>query len=287
MYRLINIKAASTAKEKFQWAKDLESGKVLFLENFNFKILPNEKKFFTPEILSKHSKNVSLDLNNNIRGTNLTNDDSKELVKMISRFRLEAKKLIITNFPKYKNHIKLAPTSFRPVDVYSRKTSWRSDDTKLHVDAFPSRPNNGVRILRVFINLNPKGKARVWRIGENIEAIANKFIHKVKPYSPIKAKILFLLGITKSFRTQYDHIMLELHDLMKKDLVYQKESSQILVPFKTNTVWICFSDQAAHAAMSGQYMMEQTFYLQSKHQYEPGKSPIEVLRRVTEKNNLI
>lgn len=283
MYRLIKIKPSSSAKEKSQWAKDLESGKVLFIENFNFKILPEEKKFFTPEILLKNSKNISLDLKNNIKGLNLSNDDSKELIKMISRFRSEAKKLIISTFPKYKKHIQLAPTSFRPIDVSSRKTSWRADDTKLHIDAFPSRPNYGIRILRVFINVNPKGDARLWRIGENINAIAEKYIHKVKPFSPIKAKILYWLGITKSLRSEYDHIMLEMHDLMKKDNYYQKRSSQILVPFKPQTVWICFSDQTAHAAMSGQYMIEQTFYIHPSNQYNSEKSPIEILQKTTGK----
>jgi ribosomal protein S17E len=283
MYRLIKINPSSSAKEKSQWAKDLESGKVLFHENFKFAVLPNESKYFTPEILSKHSKNISLDLENNIKGVNLSNEDSKDLINMISRFRSEAKKIIISTFPKYRNHIKLAPTSFRPIEASLRKTSWRADDTKLHVDAFPSRPTYGTRILRVFININPKGKARIWRIGENIEAIANKYLDKVRPYSPIKAKTLYLLGITKSLRSEFDHIMLELHDLMKKDLNYQKKSSQICVPFKSNTVWICFSDQVAHAAMSGQYVMEQTFYLNPSNQYNPEKSPLELLNLMTGK----
>ena len=36
--------------------------------------------------------------------------------------------------------------------------SWRKDDSRLHVDAFPSRPNRGERILRVFCNVNPDAR---------------------------------------------------------------------------------------------------------------------------------
>jgi hypothetical protein len=200
---------------------------------------------------------------------------------MIARFRNEASALIFSAFPKYKDHLKLAPTSFRPMEVKSRVTSWRADDKRLHVDAFPSRPNYGERILRVFINVNPEKKPRVWRIGEPFEDIAKRYIHAIKPYSYLQAKIIDVLGITKSFRSKYDHLMLGLHDAMKSDMKYQKNSPQITMPFKPGTVWICFSDQAAHAVMSGQFMMEQTFHLPPSKQYFKKKSPLEVLRRLT------
>ena len=61
--------------------------------------------------------------------------------------------------------------------------SWRADDRRLHVDAFPSRPNYGERILRVFTNVNPDGEPRVWRVGEPFEAVARRFLPRAKPYS--------------------------------------------------------------------------------------------------------
>jgi hypothetical protein len=35
--------------------------------------------------------------------------------------------------------------------------------------------------------------------------------------------------------------------------------------------------------MSGQYMMEQTFHLPASKQYDPKKSPLEILRSITNK----
>lgn len=283
--RLVKIKASSWKLQKFQsqWAKDLEDGKVLYIENLKFSITTHERKFFTPTILNKNSRNISLDSRGNLKGANGSEKEIKELSAMISRFRKEASTLIFSAFPKYKDHLKLAPTSFRPLEVKSRVTSWRADDKRLHVDAFPSRPNYGERILRVFINVNPNKKPRVWRIGEPFEDIAKRYIHAIKPYSYFQAKIIDFLGITKSFRSKYDHLMLGLHDAMKSDMTYQKNSPQITMPFKPGTVWICFSDQAAHAVMSGQYMMEQTFHLPVAKQYNPKKSPLEILQAKTNK----
>jgi len=281
--QLVKIKASSWRLQKFQsqWVKDLEDGKVLYIENLKFSIATHEKKFFTPTILNKNSRNISLDSRGNLKGANGSEKEIKELSTMIARFRNEASTLIFSAFPKYKDHLKLAPTSFRPMEVKSRVTSWRADDKRLHVDAFPSRPNYGERILRVFINLNPDKKPRVWRVGEPFEDIAKRYIHAIKPYSYLQAKIINILGITKSFRSKYDHLMLGLHDAMKSDMKYQKNSPQITMPFKPGTVWICFSDQAAHAVMSGQFMMEQTFHLSPSKQYFKKKSPLEVLRRLT------
>jgi len=281
--QLVKIKASSWRLQKFQsqWVKDLEDGKVLYIENLKFSIATHEKKFFTPAILNKNSRNISLDSRGNLKGANGSEKEIKELSTMIARFRNEASALIFSAFPKYKDHLKLAPTSFRPMEVKSRVTSWRADDKRLHVDAFPSRPNYGERILRVFINVNPEKKPRVWRIGEPFEDIAKRYIHAIKPYSYLQAKIIDVLGITKSFRSKYDHLMLGLHDAMKSDMKYQKNSPQITMPFKPGTVWICFSDQAAHAVMSGQFMMEQTFHLPPSKQYFKKKSPLEVLRRLT------
>ena len=45
--------------------------------------------------------------------------------------------------------VRMAPTSYRPSQVETRAQSWRADDKRMHVDAFPSRPNYGERILRV------------------------------------------------------------------------------------------------------------------------------------------
>jgi hypothetical protein len=118
-----------------------------------------------------------------------------------------------------------------------------------------------MRIVRVFANINSAAVPRVWRVGEPFEAVARRFIAGISPQRPGSAWLLEKMRITKSRRTPYDHLMLGLHDAMKADLSYQRDCAQELVAFQPGSTWICFSDQASHAVLSGQFMLEQTFFL--------------------------
>ena len=91
--------------------------------------------------------------------------------------------------------------------------------------------------------------------------------------------MLNALGVTKSLRSEYDHLMLQIHDRMKADDAYQHDCPQLRFEFPPGSAWVCFSDQTVHAAMSGQYMMEQTFHLPAAKQYNPDASPLAILGR--------
>ena len=69
-----------------------------------------------------------------------------------------------------------------------------------------------------------KGAPRVWRVGEPFETVARRFLPRAKPYSRWQARMLRALHVTKSLRSEYDHLMLQLHDGMKSDLDYQKNA---------------------------------------------------------------
>ena len=274
----INISKWDAPSSQNQLITDLESGKVLHFTNLEFPVSEIEQQYFTAEIRDKKSRNISLNISGELKGVIKNNEAESNLAAMMTRYRTQSHLLVTTILPHYKDHLHLAPTSFRPNQIVTRNQSWRADDKRLHVDAFPSRPNYGERILRVFINVNPNKVPRVWRIGEPFEAIVDRFLADTKPYSAWQAKVLNAFGITKSLRSEYDHLMLQLHDSMKRDLNYQRNCPQLTVEFPTGSVWICFSDQTSHAAMSGQFMMEQTFHLPALNQYNPNTSPLAILR---------
>jgi hypothetical protein len=263
------------------WIAALEAGKVLYFPRLGFKLTTQEARFLTPDVLDPKSRNISLDANGHLKGASGDAIAQKELTAMIGRFRMQAQTLVHSLLPRYVGALRMAPTSYRPMQVESRTQSWRADDRRLHVDAFPSRPNYGERILRVFTNVNPNGVARVWRVGEPFEAVAARFLPRARPYVRWQAKALQTLHVTKSLRSEYDHLMLQLHDGMKSDLAYQKDAPQVTMPFPPGSVWVCFSDQASHAVMSGQYMMEQTLHLPAAQQYDPDASPLAILTRLT------
>ena len=266
-----------------EWITALESGQVLYFPQLSFNLLDDETKLLTPEVRDPKKRNISLDEHGQLKGAQGDAQTLSDLSTMVQRFRNQAQSLVASLTPNYVEHLRLAPTSYRPSQVQTRSQSWRADDRRLHVDAFPSRPNYGERILRVFANVNPNNEPRVWRIGDDFESIAKQFLPRAKPYSRLQALALNALFVTKKFRSEYDHLMLQLHDGMKADLEYQKNADQITMPFASGSVWVCFSDQASHAVMSGQYMLEQTFHLPVEQQYHPELSPLHILQRLTGK----
>jgi hypothetical protein len=269
------------AAPRDEWIAALEAGKVLYFPNLAFKLTTGEQRFLTPDIRDPKTRNISLDSNDRLKGAVGDTATQQELAAMIGRFRSQAQTLIDALLPRYTGALRMAPTSYRPMQVESRTQSWRADDRRLHVDAFPSRPNYGERILRVFTNVNPQGAPRVWRVGEPFADVARRFLPRAKPYSRWQAKALQALHVTKSLRSEYDHLMLQLHDGMKSDLAYQESAPQVTMPFPPGSVWVCFSDQTSHAVMSGQFMLEQTLHLPVKAQYDPDASPLAILTRQT------
>jgi len=263
-----------------KWIDALEQGKVLYFPSLPFTLNPEEQKLLTPDVLDTKARNISLATDNQLKGTAGDERTQELLAAMLERYRTQAQQLIHSLLPKYQGALRYAPTSYRPKKVEARKQSWRADDRRMHVDAFPSRPNRGERILRVFSNVNPHGVPRVWRVGEPFADMVKTMLPRSKPYVAWQAKALNALGITKSLRSQYDHLMLQLHDNMKADMQYQKTAKQISMPFPPGSVWVCFSDHALHGAESGQYMLEQTFHIAPEQQYDPSISPLAHLSKV-------
>ena len=263
------------------WIAALEAGKVLYFPYLAFTLSDAEQRFLTPAVRDPKARNISLDAHSKLKGAAGDAAAQQEMAAMIGRFRAQAQSLIDAILPRYSAYLRLAPTSYRPMQVESRSQSWRADDRRMHVDAFPSRPNYGERILRVFANLNPEGAPRVWRVGEPFEQVAQRFLPRAKRYVRWQASVLNTLHVTKTMRSEYDHLMLQLHDGMKSDLDYQRDAAQVTMPFPAGAVWVCFSDQTSHAVMSGQYMMEQTLHLPVDRQYDPQASPLAILTRLT------
>jgi len=260
-------------------AQALEDGSVLVLPHVNFALSADELRFLSPNWSNGRSKNISLE-GAALKGALGSATDLAALAAMIGRFAADAADLVTVLFPRYAPYVKRARTSYRPQPAVGRDMSWRKDDSRLHVDAFPSRPNRGERILRVFSNIN-RSEDRVWRVGEPFEAMAKTFLPYLK--RPLPGAALFLASVraTKGMRSEYDYLMLGLHDRAKADLAYQHDCVQEIAHFAPGTTWLCFSDQVMHAAVSGQYMLEQTIHLPVSALYDAKRSPLATLERLT------
>ncbi|MGZ5186610.1 MAG: Kdo hydroxylase family protein [Caldimonas sp.] len=259
----------------------VESGRVLAFPHLRFVLDDAERRFLDPRWADDKAKNVSLRWpSGELRGAAGDPADLEALKRMVARYAEQSEAFALRLFPHYRGKLCRGNTSFRPVDIGARARSWRQDDTRLHIDAFPSNPMQGTRLLRVFCNVNPNGEPRRWRVGEPFEAHAQRYLGAVGRPWPGSAWLLAALGITKRRRTEYDHVMLQLHDRAKADADFQSNSPQARVDFAPGTTWVCYSDQVLHAAMGGQHMMEQTFLLDVEGLRHPETSPLRTLERL-------
>jgi hypothetical protein len=262
------------------WVEALEDGAVLVFPDLAFPLLPEEGIFAERPFATGRTKNVSIRGDNaEPRGAAGSPEEREALGALLRRYRSFCRDLIDACLPDYAPHTQFAGTSYRPFEAAARTTSWRKDDQRLHVDAFPSNPVGDKRILRVFTNINTAGRPRVWRVGEDFSTMAGRFLPRVPRYSGASARLLAMLRVTKSLRSEYDHIMLHLHDALKRDLGYQASGPQREIAFLPGRTWVTFSDGVMHSVMSGQYMLEQTIRLPLSAQADAEKSPQRILAR--------
>jgi hypothetical protein len=264
----------------------IEHGGVVACPSLAFAVSDDERSLFDASLADERRKSIYVRSGrDDLTGTTVTGAARAAVRTMIDRYADSSHALVDGLFPKYDARRHASGTSFRPRAIgdasSGRALSWRKDDTRLHVDAFPSNPTHGDRILRVFTNVHPGTEPRAWRVGETFEAMAARFLPRTSDLPPGGAWLMHRLSITKRPRSAYDHRMLQLHDLAKADLDYQRTSPQRGIDFLPGTTWICFSDQVMHAAMSGQFMFEQTYRLPMAKIAEPDASPLRILERLT------
>jgi 3-deoxy-D-manno-oct-2-ulosonic acid (Kdo) hydroxylase len=259
----------------------LEAGCVLLLAELPFRVLPREATLLTPTVMGSERKNISLDpASGKLGNTSLAGAEAECLRAMMGRFCAAAEVLLSDLLPAYAPALERARTSFRPVEIAGRDYSPRHDDRLLHVDAFPSRPMHDRRILRLFANIAPDGAPRAWRVGEPFPEFAARFLPRTGGAVPGSAWLLQRLSVTKGRRSEYDRIMLRLHDTGKFDAGYQLEAPQADLAFAAGSTWLCFTDQVLHAALAGHCALEQTFHLPVSAMAQPERSPLRVLERL-------
>lgn len=258
----------------------LEDGKVLYFPRLAFALSPEEALFLSPSSVDPAAKNVSFDFDSGaVKHAQGTPDEVAAIAAMMRRYCEYATSLLTRLLPHYGGEFIKGRTSFRPVEISGRETSPRKDDTRLHVDAFPSSPVGARRILRIFTNVNPGGQGRHWRLGDRFENVAGRFAPAASRPLPGSAWLMKNVGITKGERTPYDHLMLSIHDTMKARDDYQTDVVQNEFHFPPGSTWIVYTDQVSHAAMGGQHLFEQTFYLPVAAMMDERKSPLRVLER--------
>jgi hypothetical protein len=286
------LEITSVQPDRARWYCDqLERGKVLFFRQVPFDFPQEDRGFLLSQKQtgSRFHKNISYRPAHDIlKGVASDSPDRERLHKVIGNFSRQATAFLKQCLAPYAEKVKMDFASFRPLEEKSRDLPLHKRNDLLHVDAFPTRPTRGARILRFFVNINPEA-GRVWNVGEPFDAFMPRLarVQKIAPqYRSPASRTLFhiaaLLGVPVADRSRYDEYMLYLHDWLKENTDFQQNWPKQQLVFPPGCAWMVYTDGVPHAVLAGQYALEQTYIVPPEAFVTPEVAPIRVLETITQ-----
>ena len=179
---------------------------------------------------------------------------------------------------------RLDQVSFRPLEEATRQLRSTARNDLVHVDAFPSRPTNGWRILRVFANVNLT-EPRIWVTSDPFPRLLEQYGRKAgMPSGPnltwhLRQKMDRIFHPGRPARSMYDSFMLRFHDFLKLDDQFQERCRKRYWTFAPGSAWLCFTDAVSHAALRGRFALEHSYFVPPRALAFPELSPPAVLQR--------
>lgn len=269
----------------------LESGQILFFRELPLQLPPDDRAFLLAQEWSelRLHKNVSYRPSEDLlRGVSGDGRTIGRLHSILRNYSSQVIEFLAKFLQPYAGRWVLDFASFRPIEEDGRDLPLHKRNDLLHVDAFPSRPTRGGRILRVFTNLNPS-KPRVWHTTENFASLARKYaeaagLRQIAEDDSFIGRTVQNLGSKLGFRgmgrTRYDMFMLRFHDYLKENSDFQANCPKVRLEFPPLSTWIVFTDSVAHAVMSGQYAIEQTLLIPPQALVAPQWAPYRILEGI-------
>ncbi len=266
----------------------LEDGNVLFLKGRGFALTDRERAIVTdPKILfrgnEKRSKKngrptLTFDVGSDrLLFTTIRYPERKEIEAMLRRYSVWSRDLLQAMFPDIAQACEQNRIIYRPVE--------RSRAQGLHVDTTYLYPTQGRSKLRIFCNIDPKGRPRVWEIGERFERFAQRYLPLVRVerswFEKAVDRAASLAGIVKGQRTGFDHVLEKIRQLGKKDDKYQKSGPRRIVSFPPGSAWVGLTDIVLHGGVSGQHALDQVFFVPPDILRDRSRSALGILERLS------
>ena len=273
----------------------LENGGVVFLPKSGFELIAREQEMLSdlrnlltrapenangrPTIIFEPAHGKIKKLNFAYSGRKLVRAQVKRSVLpglegMMVRFGTWADHLIAAVLPRYVSALDRDRVTYRP--------NRRSDAQPLHVDSAYGYPTQGRGMLRIFCNIDPLNRPRIWHVGEPFEPFARRFLPAVRRRSPgWTASMLARLGVVGGAQTAYDLMIAELRRLGKHNQEYQRTAPRRVVEFPSGSSWLALTDLVLHGAVSGQHSLDQTFFLPVAGMSNPARSSLRILERLS------
>ncbi|HEY2942833.1 MAG TPA: Kdo hydroxylase family protein [Vicinamibacteria bacterium] len=279
----------SPARET-DYCRALEQGRILLFARPPFELPDAERSLLLSQRQTRagYHKNIAYRpaqdrVTGYARGTGADAPRLRDALRFYSRRATEFAAWLL---PRYARTWRLDLASFRPEEEEGRALPARSRNDLIHVDAFPTRPTRGDRILRLFTNINP-AEPRVWLSGGTFEEIAPRFAPKAlvdrarrEGVGDRLRRVARAAGLKVAVRSPYDRFMLSFHHYLKESAAFQAAADKSRVEFPAGATWMVFTDMVSHAVLKGRYALEQTFLVARDSLVLPDKAPIAILERI-------
>ena len=201
----------------------LEAGAVLLLPELAFDVLPAERELFSPSIAVGQERELRSGDRSARRGGQRADGDA--LTAMLAAFqRRGGMRWSTSSFRRYAGRLQRARASFRPAEIAGRQTTWRHGRYAAACRQLSGDAGAGAAHPAAVHQREPRRTAAIvadWRAVRQRGAAIRRPAADAGAVQRIAAARW--PGITKSRRTPYDALMLQLHDRMKADLAYQSQ----------------------------------------------------------------
>ncbi|MCI0351364.1 MAG: Kdo hydroxylase family protein, partial [Acidobacteriales bacterium] len=279
-----------------EYCRALEQGSILCFQRVPFDLPVSDREFLISQRQSgsRFHKNISYRPQKDVlRGTSTESaEDSTRLRRIMREYSQHVTEFVRAFLVPYAAGLALDFASFRPQEEEGRDLPLHKRNDLLHVDAFPTRPTRGARILRVFTNINPS-QSRVWLTGKGFHHLAPKYAEgaglrgfaaaggsPVAALTSVVTRGLHSIGLPVAHRSAYDRFMLHFHDWLKENAEFQQDSAHIRSEFPSGCTWMVFTDGVPHAALSGRFALEHTYIIPRHVLVAPEFAPISVLEKL-------
>lgn len=283
-----NDPAQASARTR-ELCETLENGGVLLFPKLPLDLPQADQEFLLAQKLPEGGpKNITYrPQEDKIRG--VEGENSVRALDIMRRYSREATRFLGQLLPTYADTWSLYYATFRPEQEQGRNLPTLKRNDLMHVDTFGGHPTRGNRILRCFTNINPH-EPRIWVTTGNFQNLAERYAREAgldqATSSAPDRKALFnslkrVVGLSKAAPTSpYDRFMGRFHDFLKLNDDFQKNSPLDRLELPPGSTWLCFTDAMPHAALSGQYAIEQTLFVPLDAMLAPEKAPLRVLEKI-------
>ena len=288
MSRLVTVKDEPGPDRGRVLCNELESGNILYFPQTPFEFPDDDIQF----LLTRKQTDAAFHKNiayrpaaDRITGVDKSaGPDGDRLRAILRGYSQRSAHFLGELLSPYAGKWKLDFASYRPLEERGRPARLRARNDLPHVDAFPTRPTNGDRILRLFTNLNPT-QNRVWITSQTFDVIGPRFAKAIGLARPNGGgslqrafrKIATAAHLPGANRSPYDDFMHRCHNAMKENAEFQEGCPKQRWEFPPQSTWIVFTDFVSHAVLEGQYALEQTFIVSREAMVRPETSPLAIL----------